>query len=203
MKGEPDFLWLKLPQQRSLRVALLVAAAGLALLLLLSGAPRPRPPGAAAAGGTAEAAAGVEGDALARLEADLAARLERILGDVRGAGRVRVQVALAGGVEREFALDRTLNRTVTEEQDREGGARRVTQVDEQGRVVAVTGGGGQELLVRRLRGPEVRGVLVVAEGAGDPVVRDALARAAQAALGVPLHLVTVVPGTAGEGGEAR
>lgn len=199
MRGGPEFLWRKLPQQRSLRLALGVAAAGLLILLLLNGVARP--PAAPAASPLAPPTD--RSDDLSRLQAELAARLEAVLGSVRGAGRVRVQVALGGGVEREFAVDQTVNRTVTEERDRMGGTRRVTQEDNQGKVVAVSGGGGQEPLVRRLRAPEVRGVLVVAEGASDPAVKDALARAAQAALGVPLHRITVVPGTAGGGGEGR
>lgn len=196
MTGEPAFLGLRWPPQPSLRAALAVAAAGLALLLLLDWAvPAPRSAPPAPAPG-AEAG-------LAQLQADLESRLADILGRVQGAGRVRVQVALAAGPEREFAVDQTRNRSDTEEQDRNGTTRRVIQTDEQGRVVAVNAPGGQEALVRRVRGPEIRGVLVVAEGAADPAVRAALTRAAQAALGVPLHLVTVVPGGPQGGGEGR
>lgn len=200
--GQPEFLWLKAPQQKAVRLGLIAAAAGVSLLILLNAASRPAaapervPPAApAAAAGAAETPIG--------MEAALAGELAAILSGVEGAGRVRVQVSLDGGVERVFALDRTRNATTTEERDRSGGLRVITQDDAQDKVVAVQGGGGQEPLVRQVLRPQVRGVLIVAEGARDPAVRDTLARAVQTALGVPLHRVTVLAGNTEGGGEVQ
>lgn len=199
----PEFLVLKEPQRRAIRYALAAAAAGLLLLVLMNGfqvqaVPSPAPAGTGVQRPETTAA---DAGAVARLEREMAADLERILGEVEGVGRVRVQVALAGALEREYATDQTVNRTTTEERDRSGGSRLVSQVEEADRIVSVQAGGGQEALVRRLRRPEVKGVLVVAEGAGDPAVRAALARAVQAAADVPLYRVSVLPAAQGRGGE--
>ncbi len=51
------------------------------------------------------------------------------------------------------------------------------------------------------RRPEVLGVLVVAPGASDPVVRLRLAEAVEAALDVPLARVVVLAGEPGRGGD--
>lgn len=198
----PEFLVLKEPQWRMIRYATTAAAGGLLLLLVINGVQPPavQAPAPAAVGAQwPEATA--EDNAVARMEKEMAADLEHILGQVEGAGRVRVQVALAGAVEREYASDQTVNRTMTEEQDRAGGSRLVNQVEESNKIVAVQAGTGQEAVVRRLRRPEVKGVLVVAEGAGDPAVRAALARAVQAAADVPLHRISVLTAAPGRGGE--
>lgn len=199
----PEFVWWKAPQPKAVRLGLTAAAAGVFLLILLNGASRPPAAPGTAPAGVPPAAPNAAQETPAGLEAALAGELEAILSGVEGAGRVRVQVALDGGVERVFALDRTLNATTTEERDRSGGLRVITQNDAQDKVVAVQGGGGQEPLVRQVLRPKVRGVLVVAEGAGDPAVRDTLARAVQTALGVPLHQVTVLAGRTSGGGEVQ
>lgn len=199
----PEFLVLKEPQRRMLRYAIGVAAAGLLLLVLVEGAPPPVMPAPTpeASGTPLPGVRGGDDDAVARMEGEMAADLERILGEVEGAGRVRVQVALAGALERDYAKDQTVNRTTTEERDRSGGSRLVTQVEESDKIVAVQAGSGQEAVVWRLRRPEVKGVLVVAEGAGDPAVRLALARAVQAAVDVPLYRVSVLTAAPVRGGE--
>lgn len=199
----PEFLVLKEPQRRMVRYAIAAAAAGLLLLVLVEGAPAPAVPAPALEGAGIQRPGepAVDDNAVMRMEKEMAADLERILGQVEGAGLVKVQVALAGALEREYASDQTVNRTTTEERDRSGGSRLVNQVEEADKIVAVQAGTGQEALVQRLRRPEVKGVLVVAEGAGDPAVRLALARAVQAGADVPLHRVTVLTAAPERGGE--
>ncbi len=146
---------------------------------------------------------GVTADmAVAALERQVAADLERVLSRVDGVGAVRVRVALAGGLERQYASDRDVRRSTTEEKDRTGGTRVIDQVEEADKVVAVQGGANQQPVLTQVRQPEVLGVLVVAEGAGVPAVRAALVRAVHVALDVPYSRVEVLPGKPGKGGEA-
>ncbi len=51
--------------------------------------------------------------------------------------------------------------------------------------------GGQSPIILVEREPEIRGVIVVAEGAADPAVRLSLQRAVQAVTGVPLSCIEV------------
>lgn len=196
---------LKEPQLRALRYGLVMVAAGLLVLVFLgdmagrvapaAGVEQPGP-----ADGAARRDAGVGGaraapeDDVSQMEVIMARRLEDTLAQVNGVGRVRVQVALAGALERDFVTDQSLQRTTTQERDRSGGSRVVTQEEQSGKVLAVQGGRGQEAVLRQMRRPEVRGVLVVAEGAEDPAVEAELAHAVQVALDVPLHRITVLPG---------
>lgn len=193
---------LKEPQQRTLRYAALLGAMGLLLLVVTGGHGRNEPAQPSRPETVAVmSAAATEADLVARMEAGMARDLEQILQGVQGAGRVSVRVSLAGALMNEFAVDQTSNRTTTQEHDRNGGSRVVTRAEESGRVVSIQSAGGQEALIRQIRRPEVRGVLIVAQGADNPAVRVSLTRAAQAALDAPLYRITVLPGKRAEGSE--
>ncbi|MDI6709680.1 MAG: hypothetical protein QMC81_04635 [Thermoanaerobacterales bacterium] len=125
----------------------------------------------------------------------LAARLESMLSQVAGAGAVDVTVKLEGSSVLEYATSGSVNRRVTEETDRDGGRRVITEDNLDDQVVVVQAGGGQQqqAVVEREVAPRVTGVLVVAEGARDPQVRMELFRATRAALGVEPHLIEIMP----------
>lgn len=185
-----EMVFLKEPQRRFLLSVVLAVLAGVVLLTMIGGVA----PGSRTVPGETPAAPAAPADNLRDLERDLAGALASALAAVEGVGAVRVQVALAAAVDREFATDTSLNRTTTEETDVTGGRRVVTQVEETGKIVPAQAGAGTMPLLRRERRPEIRGVLVVAEGAGDARVRAALTRAVGAALDVPLYRVVVLPG---------
>ena len=154
-------------------------------------------------------------------EETLEARLEDILSTVRGAGRVRVLVTYATAGERVAATVSTLDESVSEtsggttatrsEQSREmkqpatvstrdasssetsGGttATRTEQSREMRQPATVSTEGGQSPIILVEREPEIRGVIVVAEGAADPAVRLSLQRAVQAVTGVSLSCIEV------------
>lgn len=148
----------------------------------------PAPPGA-----TPVAAPGAPRSDLEAQEEAMARRVEQVLAAVAGAGRVRVTVTLASGPAAVPAMEtRTTTRT-TQEQAQDGTRRTTTDQDTQTRPVLQQAGGTSQPWVLRHDGPQVAGVLVVAEGARSPRVREQLARAVQGALGVPAHKVTVVP----------
>jgi len=129
-----------------------------------------------------------------REEEALAASLQALLTQVRGVGEVRVAVRLEGSTESDFAVNTVTGNKTTQEKDRNGGSRTITEVSNNGQVVLVRDGRGQEVpVVERERAPRVAGVLVVAEGAADPRVRLALSRAVEVALAVPPHRIIVLP----------
>jgi len=119
--------------------------------------------------------------------------LEAVLREVEGAGEVTVWVRLGAGPAREFARDVTGMTRRTEERDSAGGSR-VTEENESGRELVITrSGGGESPVVVRVSGVEVTGVVVVADGARSSDVKSMLCEAVSAALGVPPHLVVVLP----------
>lgn len=123
-------------------------------------------------------------------EITLEARLEDILSTVRGAGRVRVLVTYATAGERVAATVSTLDESVSESS---GGATatRSEQSREMRQPATVSTDGGQSPIILVEKEPEIRGVIVVAEGAADPSVRLSLQRAVQAVTGVSLSSIEV------------
>ena len=126
----------------------------------------------------------------AKAETTLEARLEDILSTVRGAGRVRVLVTYATAGERVAATVSTVDESVSETS---GGATatRSEQSKEMRQPATVSTEGGQSPIILVEKEPEIRGVIVVAEGAADPAVRLSLQRAVQAVTGVPLSCIEV------------
>ena len=123
-------------------------------------------------------------------EETLEARLEDILSTVRGAGRVRVLVTYATAGERVTATVSTRDASSSETS---GGttATRTEQSREMRQPATVSTEGGQSPIILVEREPEIRGVIVVAEGAADPTVRLSLQRAVQAVTGVALSCIEV------------
>ena len=118
------------------------------------------------------------------------ARLEDILSTVRGAGKVRVLVTYATAGERVAATVSTLDESVSETSG-VNTATRSEQSREMKQPATVATEGGQSPIILVEREPEIRGVIVVAEGAADPAVRLSLQRAVQAVTGVPLSCIEV------------
>lgn len=133
-------------------------------------------------------------DELSTIEEDLENRLEEALSSVAGAGRVQVTVTLASGPERVYAWNFNKQNRVVEEKDQAGGNRTTTESNEQDSMVfsQSTSGGRDDPVVITSKRPEIAGVLVLAEGAGDPHLRERLAGAVETLLNIPPHKVTVL-----------
>lgn len=130
-----------------------------------------------------------------RYESDLESRLERWLSNMQGVGSVEVFITLDRTEQYEYAVERTQERSHTEEPS-EGGAKLRTRVEE--RITE------RPILTREDQGrtetpvlittysPTIRGVVVLADGAYDPRIRYQIIQAVQTALGVPAHRVDVL-----------
>lgn len=121
------------------------------------------------------------------------ARLARVLSAIDGAGRVEVMISYMTGPQRVPVSD--VNRTTSDEntQDVSGGSRSVTTITEASRTVTVGQQGGSEALVLVEKKPEVRGVIVVCEGARNIGVKLSVMDAVMTVLGVPAEQVEVFP----------
>ena len=128
-----------------------------------------------------------------RPERALEEELEAFLSLVCGAGRVRVMVSAPAGRETVFAVDSTINRSYILEEDAQGGTRDQRQNTTQEQTVIITDRNGldQPLILREVE-PRIEGIVIIAEGGGDPIVRDALTRAAMAVLATEAHRIQVL-----------
>ena len=140
----------------------------------------------AASGGT-EGTAGGE-DYAAYLEE----RLEELLSGMNGVGKVRVMITLASSRELIVEKDSSYETNSTREKDSEGGTRQVDQEQRQEETVFETQGSGSQPCVVKTLSPQILGVAVVAQGAGEGDVSRNISEAVQALFGIPAHRVKVL-----------
>lgn len=167
----------------------LLGLVGMGLFLLVGGNSRSVAPSQVAAPAKAESGSGgIAGDLAGeqQLENDVA----RILKQVSGVGRVKVDVTL-----------KTASRKVWERQSRN--TKRVAQ--QQGEmdseesssdelVLAKTREGTDTPILKEELAPEVQGVLVVAEGATDSRIKQLLTQTVMTILDLPAHRVMIIAG---------
>lgn len=210
MAGKRTLLNLKGPQLKSMGWLLLLALAGIALILiggLIGRANNDSSPGnalavtdpvTATAAPASRTTASSDKATLAEQERELAQELERILSRVTGAGGVDVSVTLSSSPVNQYGANTQTSEQRTTETDKQGGTRTITQTTTSEQLVVLSqGSGGQQLAVVTTHRGEVAGVLVVAEGAGDSRVRSELTRACMTLLNLPAHRITVVQGKVG------
>lgn len=120
-------------------------------------------------------------------------KLKSILSQMQGVGKVDVMITYDSSGEEIPAYDTRQNQSSTLEKDNEGGTRTVTQKDYDSTLAYEdSSNGGKVPVILKKTEPEVRGVLVVAEGADNIVVRERIINAVTVALDIPLHRVEVV-----------
>ncbi|MGN1116323.1 MAG: hypothetical protein ACI4TH_07140 [Candidatus Ornithomonoglobus sp.] len=91
-------------------------------------------------------------------------RLSEILSEIDGAGHVSVMISYVSTMEKDLAYDGERERIVTS---------------------------GGDVVVKREVYPEVKGVIVIADGAGDPSVRQTIKEAVTAVTGAAANHVCV------------
>lgn len=114
-------------------------------------------------------------------EQALAAELEVVLGKIKGAGEVTVSVSFAADGKTEYLLSEDI---VTQKEIGEG--------KESEQRTQKSSPASSSLPVVAQKAPELRGVLVVAEGAGNSMVRRQLTEAVAGLLAVPYHKIIVL-----------
>jgi len=116
-------------------------------------------------------------------------RLENILSKMDGVGDVSVSIVYAEGPTKEYAINVSTTTKEIQEKDQSGGVRTTNEKMENGQMVMVEGN-AQPVLVKESM-PIIQGILIVAEGVEDPVVKEKLFKAVQTLLQVPAHRVTI------------
>lgn len=124
--------------------------------------------------------------------AGLEKQLEGILSEMWGVGRVKVMITLKSSEELIVEKDEPVSRSNTNENDSAGGSRIITQVDSTESTVYTTTGSESRPYVVKTLSPQVEGVVVVAQGAGDGTVNQNITEMVQALFGVEAHKVKVV-----------
>lgn len=119
-------------------------------------------------------------------------RLTEALSRMENVGKVKVMITLRASREVVVEKDRSASLSTTDESDAQGGSRAQSQTEEEEKTVYITDGSRSVPYVVKTRAPQIEGVLVVAEGAGNGTVNRTIAGIAEALFGVEAHRVAVV-----------
>ncbi|MCC3373388.1 stage III sporulation protein AG [Cohnella sp. REN36] len=132
-------------------------------------------------------------DPFAEIESQLDSRLKEMLEHIVGVGTVDVMVTVESTEETVVQLNEKKTQQITDETDKNGANRHITDVTSDGQVVLYEVSGGKSPIVVKKIKPRIRGVLIVAKGADNATVRRMIAEAIASGLDVPIHRISVVP----------
>lgn len=136
---------------------------------------------------------------MATEEDTLAAKLEVMLEKIEGSGDVRVTVRLATSAKEAYAVNTTTGSKTTVEKDQGGGTRTINENSGTNQLVLTKDDKGEIPVVEMESASKVAGVLVVAAGARNPMVKERIFEAVRVALNVEPHRILVMPAEGGNG----
>lgn len=119
-------------------------------------------------------------------------KLESILTNMKGVGSVKVMITLETSEEQVVEKDEPITRDNTTETDSNGGNRVIYKMDSGQATVFAKEGNSEIPYVSKTVLPQISGVLVVAQGAGQGNNSKHIAEIAQVLFGVEAHKVKVV-----------
>lgn len=120
-------------------------------------------------------------------------KLVQILNAIDGAGEVQVMVTYESGPEIVPALNTVKSDSTVEENDAGGGTRITKNSNNNSNSVTIQQSNGSQALIIKERNPEVRGVIVIAQGAGNIRVKMDLLKAVETVLKVSPEYIDVFP----------
>ncbi|MBH5318068.1 stage III sporulation protein AG [Paenibacillus sp. GSMTC-2017] len=127
------------------------------------------------------------------IEGTLEARMKEILEKIVGVGTVDVMVTVESTEEIVVERHRQETQTITDENDPNGGVRHITSIGKDGQVVLNEVSGDQKPIVTKTINPKIRGVIIVAKGAENAMVRRLIVNAIEKGVDVPINRISVVP----------
>lgn len=116
-------------------------------------------------------------------------RLSEAFTNVAGVGETLVMVTLSSSISQVVAQDSILNESSTVETTEGGGTREI--ISRTQNLTYVSTGGNPLVLTTNY--PRVEGVIIVAQGGGDPHIVEALIHATRAVLGIEANRISVLP----------
>lgn len=133
-------------------------------------------------------------DPFTDIETHIEGRLKDLLESMVGVGTTDVMVTVDSTEETIVQLNEKQIQEITDETDRNGARRHITNVTRDGQVVLyeVSSGNQSPIVVKKLK-PRIRGVMIVAKGAENATVHKLIAEAVSRGLDVPVHRISVVP----------
>ena len=136
-----------------------------------------------------EAVAGSEEEYVRNLEH----RLKELLGYCNGCGEVEVMITLRSKLEKVVEKDRHIINVQTTEEDGTGGLRKQIESDHsEASIYTGSQSGTQIPLVVEEKLPQIEGVVIIAKGGDDPVVKSNITQAVQALFSIEAHKIKII-----------
>ncbi|WP_297519093.1 stage III sporulation protein AG [uncultured Clostridium sp.] len=117
--------------------------------------------------------------------------LQEILSKIEGVGTVEVKLRFGGSEIKVPATDSNSQQSKTEEVDSEGGQRVNNEATDGDKVVMKNDDGGNAPYILETKKPEVIGVMVVAEGAGNSKIKYEIGKAISSLYDISLEDVSI------------
>lgn len=121
-------------------------------------------------------------------ERQLEKRLIKILRQMEGVGQVDVMITLAANEEKIYAQEKVQNTESQEEEDAQGNKRVYHKDDLESKIMMQN---GEVPVIIKEKTPQIEGVLVLAQGAGNSEVKNNIILSVSSLLDVPVHKISV------------
>ncbi len=123
---------------------------------------------------------------------NLERRLESALSQMAGVGDVTVMITLKSSAEKVVEKDLDMAKEAVTESDSQGGARSTQNNSHRETTVYADGNTQGEPYVSKEISPQIEGVVVIAGGGGDSVVKQNITEAVQVLFGIDTHKIRIM-----------
>lgn len=124
-------------------------------------------------------------------EYDLEDKLEDILSKIQGVGKVKVLITYSESSEVVAMYNESYVSSITEEEDTNGGKRKIDQVDTDKEIIFEQKDGKSVPVTQKVVNPKIEGAIVTAKGAKDATVKTNIIQAVSTVTGLSSHKVQV------------
>jgi len=120
--------------------------------------------------------------------------LEEIIALIKGVGKVKVKIYITRFEEYEYEYNTNKTNKITSETDQNGGQRKIAEDNLENELVIITDSAGNDKpVISRKNLPEIKGVLIVAQGAEVSQIKYEIIKSVSNLLNIPIHRINVLP----------
>ena len=122
---------------------------------------------------------------------DLEQKLEDILSKIDGVGKVSVLITYSQSSEVIAMYNETSKSSFTEEEDSEGGKRKIDETESTKEIIYTQENGVNVPVTQKVVNPVIEGAIITAVGANNATVKTNIIQAVEAVTGLPTHKIQV------------
>lgn len=121
----------------------------------------------------------------------LSQQLENILQQINGVGKVKVLITYSQTSQTIPLYNEDTSQKDTEEEDKTGGKRKVTEIDTKKEIIYQETNGSKTPITQSILSPQVEGAIVTAQGATNTSIKANIIQAVEAVTGLASHKIQV------------